>query len=219
MWIAPRAAGRREGEETSDRGVGPVRATGDIMPSFGRPYINSPTSFWPLLPSSFTVLRQLWPLRNIQATCKHLHQTRPIMAVGNLFTIFIGFVAVSALAVYFFGIPPEVKRKLERKALQTMGENKMSYIAKGTHLSAHPSVSRANTPQIKSPKSPPQTRKTSSSSRRGWATPWAGPSAILWARLAVKLLIRSLARSLAADCCLLYRSGLGRGAGIPCGRF
>ena len=59
VWIAPRAAGRREGEETSDRGAGPVRATGDIMPSFGRPYINSPTSFWSLLPSSFTVLRQL----------------------------------------------------------------------------------------------------------------------------------------------------------------
>ena len=35
------------------------------------------------------------------------------------------------LTIYFFGIPPELKRKLERQALKTMGENKASYLVKG----------------------------------------------------------------------------------------
>lgn len=29
-----------------------------------------------------------------------------------------------------FGIPPELKRKMEEKALETMGENKASYLMK-----------------------------------------------------------------------------------------
>ncbi|KAF2750791.1 hypothetical protein M011DRAFT_474289 [Sporormia fimetaria CBS 119925] len=54
------------------------------------------------------------------------------MAVSTVFTVAAGIVAVLALAVYLFGIPPEYKRKLERQALKTMGENKMSYMAKDT---------------------------------------------------------------------------------------
>jgi hypothetical protein len=53
------------------------------------------------------------------------------MTAANFFTIAAGIVAVFALAIYLFGIPPEIKRKLERQALKTMGENKMSYVAKG----------------------------------------------------------------------------------------
>lgn len=53
------------------------------------------------------------------------------MAVAHLLTILAGIIGVLVLAVYLFGIPPELKRKLERQALKTMGENKMSYIAKG----------------------------------------------------------------------------------------
>ena len=52
------------------------------------------------------------------------------MAVG-IFTILAGLVAAIAGYLYFFGISPETKRKLENQALKTMGENKMSYVAKG----------------------------------------------------------------------------------------
>lgn len=53
------------------------------------------------------------------------------MTTTKVVTILAGIIGVFALAVYLFGIPPELKRKLERSALKTMGENKMSYIAKG----------------------------------------------------------------------------------------
>lgn len=53
------------------------------------------------------------------------------MAAAKFFTILAGIIGVLALAIYLFGIPPELKRKLERQALKTMGENKMSYVAKG----------------------------------------------------------------------------------------
>ncbi|KAJ4372361.1 hypothetical protein N0V83_004135 [Neocucurbitaria cava] len=51
------------------------------------------------------------------------------MAIG-IFTILAGLVALAAGYFYFFGISPETKRKLENQALKTMGENKMSYMAK-----------------------------------------------------------------------------------------
>jgi nitrate/TMAO reductase-like tetraheme cytochrome c subunit len=52
------------------------------------------------------------------------------MAIG-IFTILAGLVALAAGYFYFFGISPETKRKMENQALKTMGENKMSYMAKG----------------------------------------------------------------------------------------
>ncbi|KNG46563.1 hypothetical protein DDE82_001346 [Stemphylium lycopersici] len=51
------------------------------------------------------------------------------MAVGIL-TILAGLMALAAGYFYFFGISPEMKRKMEQQALKTMGENKMSYMAK-----------------------------------------------------------------------------------------
>lgn len=52
------------------------------------------------------------------------------MAVSFL-AIFAGLIALTAAYLYVFGISPELKRKMERQALKTMGENKMSYMTKG----------------------------------------------------------------------------------------
>lgn len=48
-----------------------------------------------------------------------------------LLTALAGVAAVLGLYIYFFGIPPEMKRQMEEQALKTMGENKASYILKG----------------------------------------------------------------------------------------
>lgn len=53
------------------------------------------------------------------------------MGAAQIFTVFAGILALVGAYFYFFGIDPETKRALERKALKTMGENKMSYMAKG----------------------------------------------------------------------------------------
>lgn len=58
------------------------------------------------------------------------------MAAATFFTALAGVIAVVGLAIFLFGIPPELKRKMERAALKTMGENKLSYMAKGAHWSA-----------------------------------------------------------------------------------
>ena len=57
------------------------------------------------------------------------------MTVTQIFTVFAGVLALAGAYLYFFGIDPETKRALEKKALQTMGENKMSYLAKGMFAS------------------------------------------------------------------------------------
>lgn len=54
----------------------------------------------------------------------------------TVFSVFAGIVAVLSVYVYFFGIPPAVKRELEEKALKTMGENKASYLVKGMPATA-----------------------------------------------------------------------------------
>lgn len=56
------------------------------------------------------------------------------MTAASFFTAVAGVIAVIGLAVFLFGIPPELKRKMERTALKTMGENKLSYIAKGMFI-------------------------------------------------------------------------------------
>jgi hypothetical protein len=66
------------------------------------------------------------------------------MASTKFFTVLAGIIGVFALAVYLFGIPPELKRKLERSALKTMGENKLSYMAKGKHKPFHPTGAPAD---------------------------------------------------------------------------
>ncbi|KAL5375242.1 hypothetical protein DPSP01_011341 [Paraphaeosphaeria sporulosa] len=70
------------------------------------------------------------------------------MTTSKFFTVLAGIVSVLALAVYLFGIPPEVKRKLERSALKTMGENKLSYIAKD-QISKIPASDQENVKDLK----------------------------------------------------------------------
>lgn len=62
------------------------------------------------------------------------------MTAATFFTALAGIIAVIGLAIFLFGIPPELKRKMERAALKTMGENKLSYVAKGALLNGHMST-------------------------------------------------------------------------------
>ncbi|PNS13933.1 hypothetical protein CAC42_1424 [Sphaceloma murrayae] len=48
----------------------------------------------------------------------------------KFFTALAGILAVVAGYVYLFGIPPQWKRAMENKALETMGENKASFMVK-----------------------------------------------------------------------------------------
>ncbi|KAF2187630.1 hypothetical protein K469DRAFT_568569 [Zopfia rhizophila CBS 207.26] len=70
------------------------------------------------------------------------------MTAAKVFTVLAGIVAVISLAIYLFGIPPELKRKLEKQALKTMGENKMSYIAKD-QISKIPASDQEDVKQFK----------------------------------------------------------------------
>jgi hypothetical protein len=54
----------------------------------------------------------------------------------SLLTGLVVIAGLVGLAVYFFGIPPEVKRKMENAALKTMGENKASFMLKGINVSS-----------------------------------------------------------------------------------
>lgn len=58
----------------------------------------------------------------------------------TLLAIVVGLLAITAGAVYLFGIPSEWKRAMEEKALETMGENKASYMMKGAVLSSNASA-------------------------------------------------------------------------------
>ncbi|OQO00378.1 hypothetical protein B0A48_13726 [Cryoendolithus antarcticus] len=48
----------------------------------------------------------------------------------TILAIIVGVFAATGGAIYLFGIPAWLKRQLEEKALETMGENKMSYMMK-----------------------------------------------------------------------------------------
>ncbi|KAF2793063.1 hypothetical protein K505DRAFT_325709 [Melanomma pulvis-pyrius CBS 109.77] len=70
------------------------------------------------------------------------------MTTAKVLTVLAGVIGVLSLAVYLFGIPPELKRKMERQALKTMGENKMSYIAKD-QISKIPASDQEDVKQFK----------------------------------------------------------------------
>jgi len=76
-------------------------------------------------------------LLTLHSLARTHHPTITTMTATQIFTIFAGILALVGAYFYFFGIDPETKRELERKALQTMGENKMSYMAKGTFHQFH----------------------------------------------------------------------------------
>lgn len=53
------------------------------------------------------------------------------MSAATLLSVLAAVLALAAGAVFLFGIPPQWKRAMEDKALETMGENKASYMVKG----------------------------------------------------------------------------------------
>lgn len=55
------------------------------------------------------------------------------MAASTYLSVLAAVVALMVGAVYLFGVPPQWKRAMEEKALETMGENKASYLVKGMH--------------------------------------------------------------------------------------
>jgi len=82
------------------------------------------------------------------------------MTATQIFTVFAGILALAGAYLYFFGIDPETKRALEKKALKTMGENKMSYLAKGMSVHLLWAI-HTNNSQTRSTRSLPRIRKTS----------------------------------------------------------
>ena len=70
------------------------------------------------------------------------------MTATTILSIFAGIVALAAAYFYFIGIDPETKRALEKKALRTMGENKMSYLAKD-QIDKIPTSDQENLKQVK----------------------------------------------------------------------
>jgi hypothetical protein len=117
----------------------------------------------------------------------------------TILTGLAGVFAVLALAVYLFGIPPEMKRKMEKAALKTMGENKASYMMKGRSpllFKGDTFVNLTELQQIKSLRSQPPTKKTSKTSRAPWAVSAVGQFKILSARKVESWRIRSPVPSL-----------------------
>ena len=90
----------------------------------------------------------------------------------SFFTGLAIILTLVAIGIYLFGIPPEVKRKMEEKALKTMGENKASYVVKGkTSIALHVVYEALcqHHLQIKSRSFPPPTKKTSNNLKRALA--------------------------------------------------
>ena len=53
------------------------------------------------------------------------------MHAALFMSLIVGLLTMTAAVIYVFGIPPKAKRVMEEKALETMGENKASYLVKG----------------------------------------------------------------------------------------
>ena len=105
----------------------------------------------------------------------------------TILTVIAGIIALIAGYVYFFGIPPELKREMEEKALKTMGENKASYLMKGKYQlcnAASCQLALSDTAsQIKSPRSPKATSNSSRTSSKVSRILAALLCKILWASL------------------------------------
>lgn len=72
------------------------------------------------------------------------------MSATTIFTVIAGLLALLAGAVYLFGIPPQMKRAMEEKALDTMGENKASYMLKGMYYCVKLQYPASSNPTIRS---------------------------------------------------------------------
>lgn len=88
-----------------------------------------------------------------------------------IFTVLAGLVAVLVGAIYVFGIPPGMKRAMEDKALDTMGENKASYTLKREYSLQCPSLDYFDIgSQSKSERSQRRTKRTSRTCKRASET-------------------------------------------------
>lgn len=65
------------------------------------------------------------------ASYKHTLTATNEMGAATFLSVLAGIIALVAGAIFLFGIPPQFKRAVEEKALETMGENKASYLVKG----------------------------------------------------------------------------------------
>lgn len=117
------------------------------------------------------------------------------MTASAYLSVLAAMLALAVGAVYMFGVPPQWKRAMEEKALETMGENKASYLVKSKLCIA---LCRSFlllirlTFQIKSTVSQQQTKRTSTNSSRESEISSEEPYRIHWARKLGTLGIQSL---------------------------
>ncbi|KAI4718627.1 hypothetical protein E4T48_05119 [Aureobasidium sp. EXF-10727] len=71
------------------------------------------------------------------------------MAASTYLSVLAAVVALMVGAVYLFGVPPQWKRAMEDKALETMGENKASYLVKN-QINSLPASDQKDVNEIKS---------------------------------------------------------------------
>ncbi|KAH0282472.1 hypothetical protein M436DRAFT_55013 [Aureobasidium namibiae CBS 147.97] len=71
------------------------------------------------------------------------------MAASTYLSVLAAVVALIVGAVYLFGVPPQWKRAMEEKALETMGENKASYLVKD-QINSLPASDQKEIGEIKS---------------------------------------------------------------------
>ncbi|KAI4753147.1 hypothetical protein E4T52_14710 [Aureobasidium sp. EXF-3400] len=71
------------------------------------------------------------------------------MAASTYLSVLAAVVALMVGAVYLFGVPPQWKRAMEEKALETMGENKASYLVKD-QINSLPASDQKDISELKS---------------------------------------------------------------------
>ncbi|TIA62610.1 hypothetical protein D6C77_02633 [Aureobasidium pullulans] len=74
------------------------------------------------------------------------------MTASAYLSVLAAMLALAVGAVYMFGVPPQWKRAMEEKALETMGENKASYLVKGKlyQINSLPATDQKDVNQLKS---------------------------------------------------------------------
>ncbi|THV83460.1 hypothetical protein D6D29_03871 [Aureobasidium pullulans] len=71
------------------------------------------------------------------------------MTASAYLSVLAAMLALAVGAVYMFGVPPQWKRAMEEKALETMGENKASYLVKD-QINSLPATDQKDVNQLKS---------------------------------------------------------------------
>ncbi|THX51039.1 hypothetical protein D6D06_07608 [Aureobasidium pullulans] len=86
--------------------------------------------------------------RNSRRSKQESQQHRNMTASAYL-SVLAAMLALAVGAVYMFGVPPQWKRAMEEKALETMGENKASYLVKD-QINSLPATDQKDVNQLKS---------------------------------------------------------------------